>query len=126
MRQDDNRDSSQNAKDKQQRSGETIDTCTMDPCPMKTEVKDNRTVKCPECGKTDVPGNLKQRQDQPMKKLEKKTVLITGGLSGIGNACAVAAANEGANIAVADIKSANVDIAMAAITKVNPKAIFIY
>ena len=38
-----------------------------------------------------------------MKKLENKTVFITGGLSGIGKACAMAAAKEGANIAVADL-----------------------
>lgn len=30
-----------------------------------------------------------------MKKLENKTVFITGGLSGIGKACAIAAAKEG-------------------------------
>jgi NAD(P)-dependent dehydrogenase (short-subunit alcohol dehydrogenase family) len=60
-----------------------------------------------------------------MKKLENKTVFITGGLSGIGLACAIAAANEGANIAIADLKSANSDKAMSGIKKVNPKAIFI-
>jgi NAD(P)-dependent dehydrogenase (short-subunit alcohol dehydrogenase family) len=60
-----------------------------------------------------------------MKKLENKTVFITGGLSGIGNACAVAAAKEGANIAVADIKSDNADKAMQAIQQENAKAIFI-
>jgi len=40
-----------------------------------------------------------------MKKLENKTIFITGGLSGIGKACAVAAAKEGANIVIADLKS---------------------
>jgi len=32
-----------------------------------------------------------------MKKLENKTVFVTGGLSGIGLACALSAAREGAN-----------------------------
>jgi NAD(P)-dependent dehydrogenase (short-subunit alcohol dehydrogenase family) len=44
-----------------------------------------------------------------VKKLENKTVFITGGLSGIGKACAIAAAREGANIAIVDIRSANTD-----------------
>ena len=60
-----------------------------------------------------------------MKKLENKTVFITGGLSGIGKACAIAAAKEGANIAVADMKSATADKAMEEIIKENSKAIFI-
>jgi len=60
-----------------------------------------------------------------MKKLENKTVFITGGLSGIGKACAIAAAREGANIAVADIRSGNTEKAMEEIIKENPKAIFI-
>lgn len=60
-----------------------------------------------------------------MKKLENRTVLITGGLSGIGKACAIAAAKEGANIAVVDMKSANSDKAMEEIRKENPKAIYI-
>jgi NAD(P)-dependent dehydrogenase (short-subunit alcohol dehydrogenase family) len=60
-----------------------------------------------------------------MKKLEKKTVLITGGLSGIGKACAIAAAKEGANIAIADIESDATTYAMKAILEVNPEAIFI-
>ena len=60
-----------------------------------------------------------------MKKLENKTVFITGGLSGIGKACAIAAAKEGANIAVADMKSDAVNAAMDEIKKENPKAIFI-
>lgn len=60
-----------------------------------------------------------------MKKLENKTVFISGGLSGIGKACAIAAAQEGANIVVADMKSDNSENAMAEIRKENPKAIFI-
>ena len=60
-----------------------------------------------------------------MKKLENKTVFITGGLSGIGLACAIAAANEGANIAVVDLKTDAVPDAMAEIVKANFKAIFI-
>lgn len=60
-----------------------------------------------------------------MKKLENKTVFITGGLSGIGKACAIGAAKEGANIVVADMKSANTDKVMQEIKKENAKAIFI-
>ena len=60
-----------------------------------------------------------------MKKLENKTVFITGGLSGIGKACAIAAAKEGANIAVADMKSDTAKEAMDEIKKENPKAILI-
>jgi NAD(P)-dependent dehydrogenase (short-subunit alcohol dehydrogenase family) len=60
-----------------------------------------------------------------MKKLEHKTVFITGGLSGIGKACAIAAAREGANIAVADMKPVDVEEAMRDILQENNKAIFI-
>lgn len=60
-----------------------------------------------------------------MKKLTDKTVFITGGLSGIGLACAIAAAKEGANIAIADLKSDDSDKVMEDILKENPKAIFI-
>ena len=60
-----------------------------------------------------------------MKKLENRTVFITGGLSGIGLACAIAAAKEGANVAVADLKSANSEKALSEIKEENPKAIFI-
>ncbi len=38
-----------------------------------------------------------------MKKLENKIVFITGGNSGIGKACALAAAKEGATIVIADL-----------------------
>ena len=60
-----------------------------------------------------------------MKKLGNKTVFITGGLSGIGLACAIAAAKEGANVAIADLKTANAEEAMKKIIKESPKAIFI-
>lgn len=60
-----------------------------------------------------------------MKKFENKTVFITGGLSGIGRACALAAAKEGANIAVVDLESIHMDEAMNEIKKENPQAIFI-
>lgn len=60
-----------------------------------------------------------------MNKLLNKTVFITGGLSGIGKACALAAAKEGANVAVADMKSETSDEDMGDIIKENPKAIFI-
>ena len=60
-----------------------------------------------------------------MKKLENKTVFITGGLSGIGKACAIAAAKEGANIAIADRETATNIKAMDEIKKEQPKAIFI-
>ena len=60
-----------------------------------------------------------------MKRLENKTVFVTGGLSGIGKSCAVAAAAEGANIVVADIKSVDFDTAMRDIKAENEKAIFV-
>jgi NAD(P)-dependent dehydrogenase (short-subunit alcohol dehydrogenase family) len=60
-----------------------------------------------------------------MKKLENKSVFITGGLSGIGKACAIAAAREGANIAIADLKSEHWEKAMEEIKNENPEAIFI-
>lgn len=31
----------------------TVETCTMNPCPMKTESKDYHQVKCPVCGKSN-------------------------------------------------------------------------
>ena len=60
-----------------------------------------------------------------MRKLENKTVFITGGLSGIGKACAIAAAKEGANIVIADLKSDTVAKVMEEIKRENPKAVFI-
>lgn len=60
-----------------------------------------------------------------MKRLDKKTVYITGGLSGIGKACAIAAAREGANVVIADISSPEGDKAMEEIKKENANALFI-
>ena len=60
-----------------------------------------------------------------MKKLENKSIFITGGLSGIGKACAIAAAKEGGNIIVADRNTANTDAVMEEIRKDNKLAMFI-
>jgi len=60
-----------------------------------------------------------------MRKLENKTVFISGGLSGIGKAAAIAAAKEGANIVIADLKSDTANKIMEEIMLLNPKAIFI-
>ena len=60
-----------------------------------------------------------------MKKLENKIVFITGGLSGIGKACAIAAAKEGATIVIADMKSDESEKVMGEIKKENSKALFI-
>lgn len=60
-----------------------------------------------------------------MKKLENKTVFITGGLSGIGYACAIEAAKEGADVAIADLDSVDSEKLLTEIKLQNPKAIFI-
>jgi NAD(P)-dependent dehydrogenase (short-subunit alcohol dehydrogenase family) len=60
-----------------------------------------------------------------MKKLENKTVFITGGLSGIGKACAIASAKEGANVILADFRSDIVDKTIEEIKKESVKAMFI-
>jgi NAD(P)-dependent dehydrogenase (short-subunit alcohol dehydrogenase family) len=59
-----------------------------------------------------------------MKKLENKTVLITGGLSGIGKACAIAAAKEGANIVIVDLQSKENEQSLPEIKRINSKAVF--
>jgi len=60
-----------------------------------------------------------------MKKLENKVVFITGGSSGIGLCCALAAANEGAKIAIADMNKEEGEKALAQIKAITKDAIFI-
>lgn len=60
-----------------------------------------------------------------MKKLENKTVFITGGLSGIGKACAFAAAKEGANVVISDLKSDIAGEIMGELKLINSDAVFI-
>ena len=60
-----------------------------------------------------------------MKKLENKTVFITGGLSGIGKACAIAAAYEGAAIVIADRERGENIKTMEEIKAIQPEALFI-
>ncbi len=60
-----------------------------------------------------------------MGRLDGKTIFITGGLSGIGKACAISAANEGGNIAIVDLNADHAYEVMEDIRKINNKAIFI-
>ncbi|MBK9718125.1 MAG: SDR family oxidoreductase [Saprospiraceae bacterium] len=60
-----------------------------------------------------------------MKKLVDKTIFITGGLSGIGKACAMAAAQEGANVVVVDMPNDLSSLLMQDIVAINLKAIFL-
>ena len=71
------------------------------------------------------PGNGCENIRHQMKKLENKTVFITGGLSGIGKACAFAAANEGANIVIADLKSDTAGTTLKELKLINSNAVFI-
>ena len=60
-----------------------------------------------------------------MKKLINKTVFITGGLSGIGKASALAAAIEGANIVIADRERGGNITTMGEIRAIQRNAVFI-
>jgi len=50
-----------------------------------------------------------------MKKLENKVVFITGGASGLGRAAAVAAAQEGAQVVIADLPGSDYQAALEAV-----------
>lgn len=74
----------------------------------KTMKKDEKKVKQPEQKQTQQPGKEYLMNPEPEYKVRDskdffkgKTVLITGGDSGIGRAISVAFAHEGANIAIA-------------------------
>ncbi|HWY99170.1 MAG TPA: SDR family NAD(P)-dependent oxidoreductase [Bacteroidia bacterium] len=60
-----------------------------------------------------------------MKKLESKVVFITGGISGIGKASALAAANEGAIVVVADLAETNYKETIEEITNLGAKCLFV-
>jgi NAD(P)-dependent dehydrogenase (short-subunit alcohol dehydrogenase family) len=60
-----------------------------------------------------------------MKKLENKTVIITGGLSGIGWKCALEAAREGAAIAILDLETENTTDAMNELQTMSHQSTFI-
>lgn len=44
---------SKNTGNVQQQDNDTIEGCTMDPCPMKEKNKSVHVAKCPDCGKTE-------------------------------------------------------------------------
>lgn len=57
--------------------------------------------------------------------LEGKSIIVTGGASGIGRACCVGAAKEGANVAVADINRAGAEETATMVREAGRKAIVI-
>lgn len=60
-----------------------------------------------------------------MTTFEKKTVLITGGTSGIGKATALAFAKEGANVVVAGLRVAEGEQVAREITSTGGRALFV-
>ena len=60
-----------------------------------------------------------------MKKLENKVVFITGGSSGLGRAAAVAAAEEGARVVIADLPGSDHAAALAAVLAAGGEAVFV-
>ena len=60
-----------------------------------------------------------------MKKLENKVVYITGGASGLGRAAAVAAAEEGAKVVIADLPGSDHAAALAEVRAAGAEAVFI-
>lgn len=61
----------------------------------------------------------------PMKKLEDKVVFITGGASGLGRAAAVAAAQEGAKVVIADLPGSDHQAALAEVQAAGNEAVFV-
>lgn len=60
-----------------------------------------------------------------MKKLENKVVFITGGASGLGRAAAVAAAEEGAKVVIADLPGSDHAAALVKVRAAGAEAVFI-
>ncbi len=60
-----------------------------------------------------------------MKKLENQIVFITGANSGIGKACAIEAAKEGAIVAVADLEQIDHTNTMKEVQAISPKSMFV-
>lgn len=60
-----------------------------------------------------------------MKKLENKVVFITGGSSGLGRAAAVAAAEEGAKVVIADLPGSDHAAALIEVQAAGTEAVFI-
>ncbi|WP_046243231.1 SDR family NAD(P)-dependent oxidoreductase [Hymenobacter terrenus] len=60
-----------------------------------------------------------------MKKLENKVVFITGGASGLGRAAALAAAEEGAKVVIADLSNSDHQAALAEVGAVGGESLFV-
>lgn len=60
-----------------------------------------------------------------MKRLDNKIVFITGGNSGIGKACALEAAREGAHVVVADLASITPDQTLQEINEQGVESLFV-
>lgn len=60
-----------------------------------------------------------------MNDLENKTVIVTGGASGIGEATALLYAENGCNVVVADVEEKKGNLLVEKIRQLNGKAIFI-
>ncbi len=58
-------------------------------------------------------------------KLDRKVILVTGGASGIGRAAAIAMADEGASVVVADRDEAGAEVTAQAISSADQNAVFI-
>ncbi|MFB6455682.1 SDR family NAD(P)-dependent oxidoreductase [Chitinophaga sp. Hz27] len=60
-----------------------------------------------------------------MGKLDNKVVFVTGGNSGIGKACAIAAAKEGATVMIADLATADHSAVLKELTDLGAKNAFV-